>query len=231
MASLFIVTSHWKEDLTWLTKSPFPVILIDKEGAAPSPLIPQHIIPNKGQETPVYLKYIIENYDTLPDFVAFIHGHENAWHHGHINKTLLEVIAGANISKYDFIPLNNYFRIYAFKNTNHFASDDNTALYFEEKWDRYNMPQNLKPVHASPVIAPISAQFIVSKRRILMYSKETYMNWYTQFINDIDTGNNSIGVFFEYIWHILFGEPPRFIYPKDMFTFECSKPTICLTKI
>jgi len=44
-----IVTSHWKEDLTWLLKSPWPVNLIDKEGADPSPFVPKYIIPITGE--------------------------------------------------------------------------------------------------------------------------------------------------------------------------------------
>ena len=76
-----IVTSHWKENLDWLKKSKYPVVLIDKMGADPSWLEPRHIIPvNKGKEVSVYLKFIIENYDNLPDFTAFIHGHETSVH-------------------------------------------------------------------------------------------------------------------------------------------------------
>ena len=36
---------------------------------------------NKGNEASVYLKYIIDNYDNLPDFTFFIHDEEYAWHH------------------------------------------------------------------------------------------------------------------------------------------------------
>jgi hypothetical protein len=50
MSKLTIVTSHWKEDLTWLKKSKFPVVLIDKEGADPTCFEAQHVIPNKGFE-------------------------------------------------------------------------------------------------------------------------------------------------------------------------------------
>jgi hypothetical protein len=104
--SLTIVTSHWKEDLTWLTRSKFPVVLIDKVGSDQSPLVAQHVVPNLGRECTSYLKYIIENYDNLPEAVAFIHGHETSKHQNH-DRPLLEVIEGANWKKYGFIPINN----------------------------------------------------------------------------------------------------------------------------
>ena len=36
---------------------------------------------NKGNEASVYLKYIIDFYDNLPEFTFFIHDEEYSWHH------------------------------------------------------------------------------------------------------------------------------------------------------
>ncbi|KAI5237546.1 hypothetical protein E4T43_08001 [Aureobasidium subglaciale] len=35
---------------------------------------------NKGREAMVYLSYIIHNYDKLPPYAIFTHGHRTAWH-------------------------------------------------------------------------------------------------------------------------------------------------------
>ena len=71
--SLVIVASHWKEDINWLKKSKFPVILIDKIDSDPSWMKPSYIIEkNTGKEVPSYLIYIIENYENLPERMAFI---------------------------------------------------------------------------------------------------------------------------------------------------------------
>ena len=223
-----IVTSHWKEDLTWLTKSTYPVILIDKEGADPPPFTPQHVIPNKGQETSVYLKYIIENYDSLPDYVAFIHGHESAWHHRY-PYPLLDVIAAANIEKYDYISLNNYTRKYRFKDTGHFEGEDYN-VYFETKWDIYEFPKERKPPHDYLIECPIAAQFIVAKSRILAHTKESYIKWYNQVMSDIDEGKQYIAVFFEYTWHILFGENWQCLHQPDWFSFPYTPPIMCIAK-
>ena len=50
------------------------VIIYDKEN-------PEDIPVNKGLEHHVYLKYMIDYYDTLSDFTFFIHDNEYAWHH------------------------------------------------------------------------------------------------------------------------------------------------------
>jgi hypothetical protein len=230
-SNIHIVTSHWKEDLLWLTKSSYPVILIDKEGADPSPFTPQHIIPNKGKETTTYLKYIIENYHSLPDYVAFIHGHETAWHQRY-PYPLLDVIAAANITKYDFISLNNYTRQYRFKDTGHFEGEDYN-IYFETNWDRYEFPNERRPPFNYLIECPISAQFIVAKSRILAHSKEKYIKWYTLLMNDIDNGTENklhTIIFFEYTWHILFGENWQCLHQKDWFIFPYTPPVICIAQ-
>jgi hypothetical protein len=195
---LHIVTSHWKEDLRWLQQSPYPIILIDKEGAQSSPFIPQHIIPNKGHESSVYLKYIFENYDNLPDHVAFIHGHEKS-HHQHFSVPLLKVIASANINHHDFIPLNNAYSLFIF---------NSSRTNFEQHWATLNLPNNLKPPYETLGLAPQGAQFILSKNLIKKYSKDFYENLYNILMNEWDNYSNHtnhIGFFFEYIWHILWG--------------------------
>ena len=55
-----ICTSHYNEDLTWLKESPWPVIVIHKEGGVPFPT--SYTIPNEGYEASSYLFYIIIYY-------------------------------------------------------------------------------------------------------------------------------------------------------------------------
>jgi hypothetical protein len=196
---LHIVTSHWKEDLDWLKKSKWQVVLVDKEGAYPSWIVPQHVIPNSGRETSAYLKYIIENYDNLPDHVAFIHGHEEAHHHKH-DRPLLEVIEGANVAEFDFIPLNNFFT------KKPFVDDDMSLptgfLEIETFWDKFNVPAR-KPPYFADMIIPMGAQFIVSSRRIRRHPKSLYEFWYKIVIEERD---KNWPYCFEATWHIIFGE-------------------------
>jgi hypothetical protein len=42
---------------------------------------PEFPIPkNKGHEAMVYLSFIIDHYDNLPERTVFVHGHEKSWH-------------------------------------------------------------------------------------------------------------------------------------------------------
>jgi hypothetical protein len=94
--SIEICTSHFNEDLGWLEKSPWPVTVVHHEGGTPVDYT--YLIPNVGFETTSYLKYIIERYDSLPDHVAFIHGHETAPHQLG-DRPMLDMIRDANIQK------------------------------------------------------------------------------------------------------------------------------------
>ena len=223
--SLTIVTSHWKEDLEWLTKSKFPVVLIDKEGADPSPFVPQHVIPNLGRENTAYLKYIIENYDNLPEAVAFIHGHETADHQRH-DRPLLEVIEGANWQKYGFVPINNMTHGDSFQDD--LAPGKPTRGIFTPRYltrlytffRRLCIPLKGEFLdEGAPWVYELGAQFVVSRERILANPKMLYEGWYHIFTHNLDF-SEEFGYILEKCWHVTFGEgatnPPQ----KDWFSFE-----------
>ena len=193
---LVIVTSHWKEDLEWLKKSKWPVVLIDKEGSDASYMTPQHVIPNAGNECSVYIKYIIENYDSLPEHVAFIHGHENSYHQKH-ELPILDVIEGANIKDYEFIPINNVYTCIPF------GDDPSRFLELRKFWTKFKIPKKMPPICGNLTV-PIGAQFIVSKNRIKQIPKEIYELWYEILISERDV--KQWGHCFEATWHIIFGE-------------------------
>ena len=204
-----IVTSHWKEDLTWLKETEFPVVLIDKEGADPTCFEPSWVIPNKGLEASVYLKFIIERYHDLPDHVAFIHGHETAHHQKH-SLHILELIRNANTKKYDFISLNHWYRNYMFQD------EPTYKAYFTQWWDVYTMPCKKPPTGIGFILSnvPVGAQFIVSKERILANPLELYKKWYNLLMS---RGNPDEAVFFEHVWYLIFGQTIYYQVPDDLF--------------
>jgi len=206
-----IVTSHWKEDLTWLKNSEFPVVLIDKEGADPTCFEPSYVIPNKGLEASVYLKFIIERYNDLPDHVAFIHGHETAHHQKH-SRPLLELIRNANTKKYDFISLNHWYRDYVFHD------EPVYNVYFTQWWDVYTIPYKKPPVPGMMCFMfsniPVGAQFIVSKERILANPLELYKKWYNLLMT---RDNPKEAVFLEHMWYLIFGQRIYYQVPDDLF--------------
>ena len=208
-----IVVAHFKEDLSWLEKSPYPVVVCDKAGALqPSPFQsdPKCSLPvNLGREAASYLKYIIEYWDELPEHVAFIHGHEDAWHQKYPG-SLLDAMKNARIDKYDYISLNNWIHVstpvrfctsldvYPRGETN---SHPEVFMLFKHHWDLFkqifkkeSVPEYFK--------FNCSAQFIVSRNAIKNNPKTLYEELF-QFVKN-DTYWTTI--LLEFAWDNLFGD-------------------------
>jgi hypothetical protein len=215
---LVIVTNHWNEDMEWLKKSKFPVVMFDKEGSTPSCFEPYMVLPNKGGAESSYFKYIIENYDNLPDHVAFIHGHETAYHQKH-NRPLLEVIEGANLA-HGYIPLNGWVRFYRFQN-------EAGVMDLPTLWDDFKLPMEIKPRTGTAIGFQPNSQFIVSKERIRRFSKELYEHMYNVMLTEIPEMcpyvKKPIGrhyALLENIFHIMYGDGPMHYHDPSWFHFE-----------
>jgi len=177
-------------------------MIYDKE----NPKNPLNIPVNKGNEASVYLKYIVDYYENLPDFTFFIHDEEYSWHH-----------SGSIIDKYN-------------------EAVKSKKLYYnindKNKWDTRNSitKEHGKEVYNDFMIwykkylggyIPIffipsdfiygyngSAQFLVHKNRIRNLPKEFYENLY-KWIITTDLTNDISGRYLEWTWHVMWS-----IYPK-----------------
>ncbi len=191
-----ICSSHFDENLEWLRNSEFPVTVVHHEGGKEFPKFKDtFVIPNEGYEASAYLEFIIQRYYTLPEFTAFIHGHEHAEHQR--VPCMLQAIRTVNKDKYSFIHLNNSFIYKQTRDGDKFIDIDKFSQYFE-------IPLI---VHTS-----IGAQFIVHRDRIRSRS----LDFYKKLRKDINTKKDAVSL--EFTWHIIFnshGHPER-----DMFTPE-----------
>lgn len=213
-ANIVIVTSHYNEKLDWLEETKLPVVVCSKSMASPF----CQASDNKGREASAFLKFIIDNYDQLPDHIAFIHGHENAWHQS-FPKSILEIIEScADYSNHGYISLNNYFL-----DDREINSNANMQT-LHEIWDMMFRPYlNRDP--PDYLLSDCCAQFIVSKERVLNLPKMAYEKWYSYIMidNPIDDGGYEISVVFEYMWHLIFGEPDVMTQDDNLKKFRCSK--------
>jgi len=210
---LVIVTSHYKEDLTWLKKVRWPVIVIDKEGADPTCFPVETVIPNQGREASSYLRYIIDHYESLPRWIACIHGHETAWHQKR-PYSMIDMLNHVMLRDGMFESLNGHFSLVPSSSGKH------DIIQVNKHWNLIrdivgDIPEN-------DGVTDAGAQFIVSRDRILKHSKETYQRWYDALMNEKTlersdiictdqkarcTVDYELGAFFEYTWHVVFGEP------------------------
>jgi hypothetical protein len=60
---------------------------------------------NKGHEAMIYLSYIITNYNLLPDYSIFIHGHLKSWHQEGDIVGLINSLHIPALDRYGYIPL------------------------------------------------------------------------------------------------------------------------------
>jgi Protein of unknown function (DUF3431) len=205
LEGLVIVTNHYNEDLSWLLerteKSKYdfesvPIVVCSKSGRFDSPRCPAG--PNKGREASGYLNYIVTNYHDLPDHVAFIHGHQYSYHQTYSD--LLGVIACARYRTHGFVSLNHRF-------IDDRSADSEPMVRLRRMWSEHFEPYLRRPP-PTYVLHDCCAQFIVSRDRILALPRQAYQHWHDLFMADTDgDGGFRLGFVFEYIWHVIFGEP------------------------
>ena len=198
-----ICSSHYKEELAWLSNSPWPVTIVHHDGGSEVTEGFHKVlnIPNKGRESSAYLAFIITRYDNLPDFTAFIHGHEEAYHQLG-DRPLLDLIRDANINKYEYVPLNNNWRWI------------NTASQLELFKD-FIVESGLFKIIPDFYITDAGGQFIVSREVIRRNSKQFYENLMNIVMNsekDIE-----IAVCLELVWCLIFQQGILFPVKPDYF--------------
>lgn len=192
-SDLVIVTAHFKEDLDWLRKSGMPLVICSKDNAPfQRDADPRCMLPNHGREASSFLKFITSFYDELPKRIAFVHGHEYAWHQR------FEILSAIRCAKRDkpFVSLNVMF-----------MDDRNmsnpTYIGIKDLWNDHFKPF-LKIDFPQRVYHDCCAQFVVSREAVRRIPKRAYEHWLQLLL---DTPNDSVlSVQFEYLWHIIFGE-------------------------
>lgn len=94
---LVVVVNHYQHDTSWTKRLIHDVVIYNKNSAD------NHLyeinMPNVGFDTIVYLQYIVDNYDKLPDYVGFLQ--DDPFYH------CCQVIEKINSFKFDrdFLPL------------------------------------------------------------------------------------------------------------------------------
>lgn len=177
---------------------------------------------NKGHEASVYLTYIVDNYENLPDVTVFIHSHQL---HKHGTKRATRIYQGIDYDNFESIralKLDHVEKV-GFANLRclNIPGCPNEIQPFRPEKDRDPLrPQEPAMVDAwkqlflidevpHVLAAPCCAQFAVSKSQIKARGKdeyERYLDWlYNTPLDDATSGR-----VFEYLWHVIFGKPHVF---------------------
>lgn len=195
-----ICSSHYKEDLEWLQRSKYPVTVVTHEGGDPVPgfIEKAYKIPNVGFEASSYLAFIIKRMttDSLPEYTAFIHGHEKS-DHQLVDDILYEI---ENHPCAQFHHLNNNW-VYK-------LTDDDDKFVDIEKFEKLIGP--IPPV----VWTCTSAQFIVHRDCI----KRHPIEFYKTLFKNVKTKRDATSL--EFLWHIIFGQPAIMRPPPGAFNMS-----------
>lgn len=177
-----VVVAHYNEDLTWLDNLRYPTVVISKQG------IPFETPPNRGQEASGYLTWILDNYDELPEYVVFLHGHQTSWH----NRAPMDPIVNGvvfykqykNLNDPDPTPLG--------------PGDETYQQCFRELSEI--LGQEIK---AEEIVFRCCAQFYVHRDCIRRHPRETYQKLY-DWLMTTPVGSHFTSRCFEYTWHLIF---------------------------
>lgn len=204
---LSIENTAWLDDYLTTDKQLIPyVYLVDDHSA------PLHTPMNKGHEAMVYLTYILDHYDDLPDISIFMHPHQRAWHTpellNHNASELLRRLSSERVTREGYMNLRCHWDPGCPERHHPGASyRDNlkreevaTAAAWAEMFPDDPIPEVLG--------APCCAQFAVARHRIQNIPKsnfERYRNW---LINTKETDWVS-GRVFEYLWQMIFANQAK----------------------
>lgn len=196
-----VVVSTYKTPVPWvdrLKEKGFEVRVYTKE----TPSSPYDIPKNIGNEGSVYLKYIIDNYNCLPEYSIFLHDHEVSYHQ---EGSILDAI-DARIGSHD--PFWNF----NIPSDCEFYMDQPDGLI--DLYNRFlkSYCGDLYQYGEFVLGRKLYAQFLVHSSCILKRPKRLYEEIYTWLMTE-PVNRFISGFFLEVFWDLIFGQ----IEPQPFF--------------
>ncbi len=188
-----VLISHYNSNIDWLEKLQVPYVVYSKS------LRNNNFIDfNKGQEVPMYLKFIIDWYDKLPDKILFYHDH---LHSPHQDFDSVFIINNVNWELDEFFSVN--------KREWYHTIQENCPIepmginWVNDNWDIFNKHLTKQDRYSFYC----GAQFVIDKKLILNYEKSFYESLY-EWIKTSNLSNYITSRIFEYTWHYIFTKNP-----------------------
>lgn len=184
------VIARYEEDITWVRELKVPVTIYNK-GKTPTGLESDHAVisrPNMGRESETYLHHIIENYDSLPDYLFLIQGKP----FDHCSQ-IIEIV-NSFTPQHRIVPLGHNWK--------------RETLKGNYNWEGFkecltDMAQLIGIPTDSTIRYSAGAQYVVPKARILAQPKE----YYEAVIKRVNHSVNPLeGWAMERLWPYLFSE-------------------------
>lgn len=200
-----IVPRMKDENITWIANE-----LPDLDTViyvANDPSAPLHPPKNKGHEVMIYLTYIIDHYDDLPDISIFMHAHRWTHHNNHLLGHDAVQMIRRLIS--DYVTREGYvnMRCEWYPGCPEWLHPDNAkeSLAKQEEEVLSRSWKELFPTSPLPKALgqACCAQFALSRERILTISLSRYI-FYRDWVMRTPLSNYVSGRIWEYTWQFLF---------------------------
>lgn len=203
--SVLVIAKTKREDVRWMERE-----LGDQEKAiyiADDPTAPLHPPKNKGHEVMVYLSWIIDNYDNLPDVSIFMHAHQYTWHNddllGHNAADMIKKLSRPRVWREGFVNMRcNWYP--GCPDWMHPGETERNAFKQEETLLAKSWSE-LFPLDPVPNILaqPCCAQFALSRERIHAKPYAQYL-WYRNWLFSTTLADSMSGRIWEYVWQFVF---------------------------
>ena len=205
LSRTLVVARLQEEDVSWIQQG-----LPDLQTAiyvVDNPLAEHPVPQNKGHEAMVYLTYIIDHYDTLPDVSIFTHAERITWHNNDLlDSDLVKMIGrlnSARVVREGYFPLRCHIQPGCSDNLHLNRADENLhkpeETVIKQVWSELH-PNNPLPATLS---APCCAQFAASRQAILTFPLSQYSAW-RDWLLQTDLSDGVSGRIWEYTWHYIF---------------------------
>lgn len=200
-SNTIIIISHFSEkekksNVDWVRKLielGFHTIVYDHKYSSTNPY---YVKENKGREASVYLKYIIDFYDSLQPFTIFLQDEEKSWHH---DGSIVDIIKNYE-KKIKYHNFNNRC-LALIKPNNLFPMMKD---YFQKCLESYIGP--IEKYGDWTAGYPCCSQFIVHRDYIRKYPKKMYEDMF-KYMMDGRHDEKAKGHMFEWTLHLLFDNP------------------------
>ncbi|KAL2862080.1 hypothetical protein BJX68DRAFT_17506 [Aspergillus pseudodeflectus] len=192
------------------------------------PSAPLHPPKNKGHEVMIYLSYIIEHYDELPDIIAFMHSHQFAWH----NDDLLDGNAAEILQRLrpERVVREGYMNLrcgwgpgcpdWLHPGTLEEDESKQEEIMLARSWGEIFPDDPIPDVLAQPCCA----QFAVSRERVHAIPLARFI-FYRDWVLRTQLSDYISGRIWEYLWHVVF-TGQNVVCPKEHVCF-CDGYGIC----
>jgi hypothetical protein len=174
---------------------------------ADDPSAPLHPPKNKGNEVMVYLTYIIDHYEDLPDIIMFMHSHRFSWHNNDIlNNDAYEIITRLSSER---VVRDGYMNLRCHWNPG--CPDWIHPGRMEEDGDKHEERElarvwsELFPRDPIPQVLaqPCCGQFALSRERIRAIPRTKYI-FYRDWLIQTHLRDSLSGRVWEYLWQYIF---------------------------